>query len=576
MANLFDSLQSSSYKRENRGERKVLEIDNNCELNLLVAVEQISEVFEDSQLSEDAYEAAVRPINYLSERLYFTPQQAVVYSVMMSMFDNSKITLRHISEFLDISSVASLRLLSDIEFLCSKRYFRYVMSDGNKVFRVVSDSVEAMRKNEVLQPKSYAGLDSFALFCEMRKIFRKHISDELSYADMIYDLSSLLKENDNLHFVQRYKDLTKGIPEAGRLFLLLCCNLLVNDNDRKVYVNHLDEFFRNFSTYNSLRKSLNSGNNELIKNGLIRPSSSEGQVLKDTFELTPKAIKDLLAELNIAPDDMKNRSVLKYQDIQTKEMFYNPKEKTSIDKLIALLEPSNFNNVVTRLDQKGFRKGFTCLLYGGPGTGKTETVLQLARLTGRDLIQVNVTEIKDMYIGETERNIKRIFEGYRELVRESKVAPILFFNEADSIIGKRLETVHSVDKMENSMQNIILEEMEKLEGIMIATTNLTQNMDSAFERRFLFKIEFAKPSLQAKCSIWKSLIPELSEEEALSLSTRYDFSGGQIENVARKRVVDQIIMGEPLTMDAIYDYCDNESLGSSTAAGKTKMGFRYQ
>ena len=62
MANLFDSLQSSSYKRENRGEKKVLEIDNNCELNLLVAVEQISEVFEDSQLSEDAYEAAVRPI----------------------------------------------------------------------------------------------------------------------------------------------------------------------------------------------------------------------------------------------------------------------------------------------------------------------------------------------------------------------------------------------------------------------------------------------------------------------------------------------------------------------------------
>ena len=111
---------------------------------------------------------------------------------------------------------------------------------------------------------------------------------------------------------------------------------------------------------------------------------------------------------------------------------------------------------------------------------------------------------------------------------------------------------------------------------MIATTNLTQNMDSAFERRFLFKIEFAKPSLQAKFSIWKSLIPELSEEEALSLSTRYDFSGGQIENVARKRVVDQIIMGEPLTMDAIYGYCDNESLGSGTAAGKAKMGFRYQ
>lgn len=175
-------------------------------------------------------------------------------------------------------------------------------------------------------------------------------------------------------------------------------------------------------------------------------------------------------------------------------------------------------------------------------------------------MQVNISSIKSMWVGESEKNIKRIFTRYRKLVEESEVAPILLFNEADAIIGQRLEGVNrSVDKMENAIQNIILEELESLQGILIATTNLACNMDKAFERRFLYKVEFAKPSIEAKSSIWRSMIPELSETDAKMLAERYDFSGGQIENIARKNVVDMILTGEEMSVERLYEYCNTES-----------------
>ena len=121
------------------------------------------------------------------------------------------------------------------------------------------------------------------------------------------------------------------------------------------------------------------------------------------------------------------------------------------------------------------------------------------------------------------------------------------------------------------MQNIILEELENLDGILIATTNLTCNFDGAFERRFLYKIEFNKPSIEAKSSIWKSMIPELNDSEASMLAERYDFSGGQIENIARKNVVDMILTGEEMSVESLCNYCNAEIMGKST--NRRPIGF---
>lgn len=113
--------------------------------------------------------------------------------------------------------------------------------------------------------------------------------------------------------------------------------------------------------------------------------------------------------------------------------------------------------------------------------------------------------------------------------------------------------------------------MESLEGIMIATTNLTQNLDKAFERRFLYKIEFSKPNVDAKLAIWRSMMPSLSEEVASELASSYDFSGGQIENIARKRTVEMIIDGNEPEIEMLHSYCQCEHLHQTQK--RNKIGY---
>jgi SpoVK/Ycf46/Vps4 family AAA+-type ATPase len=113
--------------------------------------------------------------------------------------------------------------------------------------------------------------------------------------------------------------------------------------------------------------------------------------------------------------------------------------------------------------------------------------------------------------------------------------------------------------------------MEQLDGIMIATTNLQENLDKAFERRFLYKIKFEKPNVEARALIWQSMIPELSEMEVHTLASKYEFSGGQIENIARHYVIDNILhdtKGDVLAM--LTSHCDNERLEGPRSS---KIGF---
>jgi SpoVK/Ycf46/Vps4 family AAA+-type ATPase len=217
------------------------------------------------------------------------------------------------------------------------------------------------------------------------------------------------------------------------------------------------------------------------------------------------------------------------------------------------------------------RGGFCCLLSGPPGTGKTETVYQLARETGRDLIMVDISQTKSMWFGESEKRIKSIFDKYRSCVENDDITPILLFNEADAVLGKRKDTgMGGPAQTENAIQNIILQELENLNGIMIATTNLTGNLDKAFERRFLFKIQFEKPGTNVRAEIWQNMIPALSGEEALHIAERFDFSGGQIENVARKRTIESVLSGAETDFDDLIEFCKEESLESRMYG---KIGF---
>ena len=178
-----------------------------------------------------------------------------------------------------------------------------------------------------------------------------------------------------------------------------------------------------------------------------------------------------------------------------------------------------------------------------------------------------------MWFGESEKVIKKVFEEYRQLVAKEKVTPILLFNECDAVFGKRKNVAYSsVGQTENAIQNIILQEMENLEGILIGTTNLTINLDPAFERRFLYKVDFPNPSFEIRSKIWKSKIKNISYTEAKQLAEKYDFAGGNIENITRKIKMNEVLSGKPVDINQIMTYCENELLSGKNLQ---RIGFSY-
>ena len=294
-----------------------------------------------------------------------------------------------------------------------------------------------------------------------------------------------------------------------------------------------------------------------------------------SFTLTEKARTELLAHINLKAKEEKLSGVIHANTIASKELYYTDNVDKQVSKLHGFLDDKKYKVLVERMKERFNRCGLTCLMYGGPGTGKTETVYQLARQTGRDIMVVECSQIKSKWVGDSEKNIKAVFEKYRAMVSRSKVAPILLFNEADAIIGVRKSGAeNAVDKMENSIQNIILQEMETLDGIMIATTNLTENLDSAFERRFLYKVEFERPDASVRAHIWHTMLPELDDDECKALAEGFDFSGGQIENVARKFAIDSIL-GDLDQVDRLTELttlCSEERI-NDTMADRRRVGF---
>ena len=247
-----------------------------------------------------------------------------------------------------------------------------------------------------------------------------------------------------------------------------------------------------------------------------------------------------------------------------------------MDTIRELIRADRFKEVQAQLVAAKQRPGVCILLSGGPGTGKTESVKQWAKESNRSIMQVDIAQLRDKYVGESEKNVQEVFDIYKQCLRDCDQAPILLFNEADAIINKRMvNAARSVDKSENTIQNIILQNMEDFEGIMIATTNLVCNMDDAFERRFLFKVELDKPCLEARKSIWHSMMPDLSDNDVNVLANEFDcFSGGQIENIARKAFIDKI-MGRGIGLGCLRKYCQQEHFSSKETA-YSPIGFKCE
>lgn len=552
-----------------------METKQKIQMDLLTAIEQIVEKAKNSKLSPEFYRKASLYIKYVSDKLDLTKEQSVMLALFINRSDDDSIRISDLGEFVKCQTVHMLQYLKDIDVLVKRELLRCHKGTGsdNKFisYRVQIELIDAIKLDEKYVPRTRKGLSCHELFAELEDIFKLREDHEVSFEMMTQMIHSLFEDNHHLNFVQTIQKI--DLDEKDEMLLVMFCHLFANNGDDNIYFYDLDFLFEK-SAWRRIKSDLRWGCHRLFNLNMIENANDSGMASREKFRMTDTAKTELLSELDLdlRYSKMAAKDMIRFDKIVEKKLFYGENVQSQITELSQLLENKHYHVIHTRMQESGLRCGFTCLFYGAPGTGKTETVLQLAHQTGRDIYQVNVSQIKSSWVGDSEKNIKRIFDTYREIARKNTMTPILLFNEADAIINKRMEGAESaVNKMENTIQNIILQEMETLDGILIATTNLAQNMDKAFERRFLYKIKFEKPTLEARMHIWHEMIPTLSEDDTKTLAEKYDFSGGQIENIARHNTINGILYGDNgNSLETLMSYCDNERLETKVTK---KIGF---
>lgn len=538
--------------------------------SILESFEYIVELAEDSNLDSDFIEKTAKHIKYASRKLKLTPMQVVLLALFVDKSEDSRIMISEIAKYTGCRTTKILRLSDDIDALENKRYLRASRSRNSLSYRVPGAVLKSLRKNQPYIYEEEPVPDTQTFFDRFDRLMKEKDDDELTHDSLMEQTKEMLDEIRDSVFATELRRC--GFCDEDTLLFIFMAHLFVENNDDNIGFHDIDDLFDNGDIPSWVKREFRLRESELFEKNLIENVNEDGMARSDAFKLTENAKEQFLSELNLNKIGRSDRSLIKAETLVKKELIYNENERDQISELSSILSENRFNEVQNRLRSAGMRPGFCCIFYGAPGTGKTETVYQLARCTGRDIMRVDVDKIKSCWVGESEKNIKALFDRYRSICKNSKLAPILLFNEADAVLGVRMEgAARAVDKMENSIQNIILQEMETLEGIMIATTNLTTNLDKAFERRFLYKIRFDKPTVKARTEIWQAMLKGLSNEDAQILASQFDLSGGEIENIARKHSVNAILSGnENLDIKKLIDICQRERISHND---RTRIGF---
>ena len=200
-------------------------------------------------------------------------------------------------------------------------------------------------------------------------------------------------------------------------------------------------------------------------------------------------------------------------------------------------------------DQLPYGRGVAALFHGSSGTGKTMAAMGIARTLGIQLLRLDFSKVVSKYIGDTEKNIDRVFTDAQ------RSGAAILIDEADALLGKRSEVKDAHDRYANIEVAYLLQRMEAYEGLAILTTNLRQNLDSAFLRRLRFIIEFPRPDAAAREQIWRQCLPagshELEDAAFRQLARKVDLTGGHIRQITLRAAFIAAAAGVKIGLEAI-------------------------
>lgn len=360
---------------------------------------------------------------------------------------------------------------------------------------------------------------SISTCIELFDLYSKEISNKVVWSDFEKVTSNVFSE------YRIFIEITKlklSIPEIKLLFKTISGFLM---GQHPVFLN---DVHLNVKELIDLSLLLIDEKNPLIEHDLIRVQvdqdgvSIRTSITKKTLSIIgnltpntklhiPSMIKDTLIE------------IIKCDDIEEVNLHYSDTINSTFHDFCALSEKISKD------------ENLSMLLHGDPGTGKTEFAKQVAKNVNGTLYQLNFPHIQSKWIGETEKNIRRVFNAYQDAWQKSKSPIILLINEADGLMNKRVTVNTSNDSFANQVQTELLEQLEKFKGVIIATTNLLRNIDSAFHRRFLFKCEIHAPEVNIRNSYLKrSVIYPLLNASQIAILDNTPFTIAEMKNMEQK------------------------------------------
>ncbi len=214
--------------------------------------------------------------------------------------------------------------------------------------------------------------------------------------------------------------------------------------------------------------------------------------------------------------------------MEWEDLVINPKTATQINDIQIWLQHNNTFLKDWEMDKR-IKAGYRALFYGPPGTGKTFTATLLGKQFQRDVYRIDLSQVVSKYIGETEKNLEKIFN------KAENKNWILFFDEADALFGKRSNVQSSHDRYANQEVSYLLQRLEDFPGLIILASNFKSNIDQAFVRRFNAIIHFPMPNARERHEIWKAAIPPkaaLSEDiDLFAVAGKFELSGSAIVSV---------------------------------------------
>jgi len=549
---------------------------------ILKAIEEIHKCAKGSKLNLDRYKKISDEIEQVSSYFGINTIEAIILSSVISLSILDEIVLKDLISFFGMENINFLIHHNEFQNLIERNIIEKKNNrrSTKEEYFVKPHILDFILSNEQIPSELIQKTtkeESFHEFLgDIDKLSDSKDKSDLEYNQFIYEFNLLFKKYSKFKLVAfAYKNLDP--IECFVFFDVIIDAIAAGENNFASSLQSTVDDFTNHkrNTFNFIANFL-EGKTNLNKLNLVEKDSNEFSN-RHRIQLTAKALNMLqdMEGIKIGYTTSKNEKLIYPEKIQKISLLYNTNEKEQLEPLIKSMSQTAFTTLQKKLQQKNMPMGVTALLYGSPGTGKTETVFQLAKRYNRAIFKVDISETKSMWFGESQKLVKKIFTDYYSYKKQEKICPILLFNEADAIIGKRKSAGStSTSDTENAIQNILLEELENFDGILFATSNLVDNLDAAFERRFLFKIKFDTPSPENATKIWQYKLPILNKKEATQLAKKYKFSGGEMENIARKCVMEEVIMGKKVNFDKVLFFCENEKWNSTKNVNSTKIGFQ--